>query len=203
MNKRIVIHVGYSKCGSTTLQETLKAHHELLLKEGFLFPVIVADNPSWMRFFWEKALPISYDAALLKYRKLTFLEKLEREVRKTKAHTVILSDEGLISLSDSSLEEMKQYLLREFSDYDIHIVAIVREPLAFFASRCQQYIAERYFTRRDMNEFLEGRDIINGESRADNMAMNPAKIYSVNLDRYRRVFGNITILKFEDAARQR
>lgn len=54
IKKKIIIHVGYSKCGSTTIQETMIENHNLLLKSGCLFPKVIQDNPSWLRFFLGK-----------------------------------------------------------------------------------------------------------------------------------------------------
>jgi len=52
MNKRIVTHIGYSKCGSSTIQETLVKYYDVLLNNGVLYSAVFHLEPYWFRFFW-------------------------------------------------------------------------------------------------------------------------------------------------------
>ena len=58
--KKLIVHVGYSKCGSTTIQDTLSVNYSYLIEQGILYPKALTAAPSWMRIFWEKNLPITY-----------------------------------------------------------------------------------------------------------------------------------------------
>jgi hypothetical protein len=142
---------------------------------------------------------MTYSKATVEIRFQSFSRALREEIEKVSANTIILSDEGLISLSEGSIREFKEFLECEFSEFEIHIVMIVREPVSFFTSRCQQFISNRYFDKTSIQEFLEGRPIVRGESRADNIAMNPTCFYSKPIGTYDRIFNNVDVLKFEEA----
>ena len=198
-NKKLIVHVGYSKCGSTTIQDTLDANRQLLIDKHVLFPKVLAENPSWLRFFWEKQLPATYQQNIVDDKFESFSAELRSELKQTSADTVILSDEGLISLSEGSVQKFKEFLECEFSGFEINIVIIAREPVSFFTSRCQQFISNRYFDMDAVKDFLDGRNIVNGDSRADNLAMNPTSFYSKPVGIYDKVFNNVHILQFEEA----
>ncbi len=198
-NKKLIVHIGYSKCGSTTIQDTLSANYSRLIEHKILFPKVLSASPAWLRFFWEKNLPVTYPKARIDAKFQSFSKAFREEVSKISADTVVLSDEGLISLSEESISEFKKFLEYEFPEFEINIVIIVREPVSFFTSRCQQFISDRYFDKVAIQDFLEGRPITNGESRADTLAMNPVSFYSKPIGAYDRIFIIVHILKFEEA----
>ncbi len=80
------------------------------------------------------------------------------------------------------------------------MVCIVREPISFFTSRCQQFISERYFDKASVKSFIEGEKIENGEVRSDCHAMNPAYFLSENIKKYEHFFGDVVVIDFESAA---
>ena len=197
--KKIVIHVGYSKCGSTTIQETMIENHNLLLTSDCLFPKIVQKNPSWLRFFWESNLPLRYPKKRVIRKKTQFLLQLKQEIKETHAKTIILSDEGLISLCKEDVKSFYEYIISEFSEYDFEVVAIIRNPISFLTSRSQQFMSDRCFTKDSIERFLAGKDCSDGELRSDNVAMNPKWLFSRNLSHYQEVFSEISLIKFENA----
>ncbi len=200
LSKQLIVHVGYSKCGSTTIQDSLVAHSSTLQSQGVLFPKVVAENPAWLRFFWESNPPLTVKKKHIASKFQLFKQQWRKEIRETRPHTVILSDEGLISLSAESVRKFSQFLNNEFQGYDVKIVIIVREPVSFFTSRCQQFISDRYFDYVDIDRFLHGKRIVSGESRADNIAMNPDQIFSQPISKYQSCFPNISIFSFEECA---
>lgn len=197
--KKLIVHVGYSKCGSTTIQDTLAANYRDLLEHGIMFPESLTAAPAWLRFFWEKNLPVTYPQAKVSKRFQVFSAALRDELNGSSASTVILSDEGLISLSEESMREFKEFLVSEFPNFEIHIVMIVRGPVSFFTSRCQQFISDRYFDKIGIQEFLDGRSVTTGESRADTKAMNPVSFYSKPISLYDEIFEHVHVLQFEEA----
>jgi hypothetical protein len=196
--KKLIVHVGYSKCGSTTIQDTLTANYYRLQENKVLFPKILSESPSWLRFFWEKNLPALYHEEWVASTFRKFSKALRGELESSDCETVILSDEGLISVSEETILDFKLYLEQEFPAFEIHIVIIVREPISFFTSRAQQFISDRFFDLKAIHEFLNGEDVTNGWSRADNLAMNPNSFYSKQIGLYDKYFSNIHILEFEN-----
>lgn len=199
MKKKLIVHVGYSKCGSTTIQDTLAANYSCLMERGVMFPKVLSSSPSWLRFFWEKELPVTYSKEKVSKKFQVFSKALRDEVGGASASTIILSDEGLISLSEESVKEFQEFLGHEFPDFEIHIVIIVRARVSFFTSRCQQFISDRYFDKIGIQEFIEGRSVTTGESRADTKAMNPVSFYSKPISMYDKLFDRVHVLKFEEA----
>ena len=192
--KRLIVHVGYSKCGSTTIQDTLTANDSRLQENKVLFPKILSESPSWLRFFWEKNLPALYHKEWVVSTFRKFSKALREELESSDCETVILSDEGLISVSEETVIDFKRYLEQELPGFEIHIVVIVREPISFFTSRTQQFISDRYFDMMAIHEFLDGKNITNGWSRADNLAMNPMSFYSNPIGLYDEHFRHVHVL---------
>jgi len=200
-SRKLILHIGYSKCGSSTIQETLSGNYAQLLREDILFPRVLSESPSWLRFFWESNLPVTYSEQRVRDKFTDFLNKLKKEVDDTQASTIILSDEGLISLGSPDVRALKEFLADFFKGYEVEVVCIVREPISFFTSRCQQFISDRYFDDEAIESFIEGRSIENGEVRSDCHAMNPEFFFSQNIGNYRECFNHVTVLKFETAVR--
>jgi hypothetical protein len=198
VTKRLILHVGYSKCGSTTIQDTLTANYSRLQENKVLFPKILSESPSWLRFFWEKNLPALYHEEWVASTFRKFSKALREELESSDCETVILSDEGLISVSEETVIDFKRYLEQELPGFEIHIVVIVREPISFFTSRCQQFISDRYFDMTAIHQFLGGKNITNGWSRADNLAMNPTSLYSNPIGLYDQKFSHVHVLEFEE-----
>ena len=196
-NKKLILHIGYSKCGSTTIQETLTSNYELLLEKKVLFPKVLSDSPSWLRFFWEPDLPATYSKEVVINKYNDFIGKLKTEIESSDADTVILSDEGLISLPKKGVDDLKGFISSFFKGYQVEVVCIVRSPISFFTSRCQQFISDRYFDINSINSFINGVRPLNGEVRSDTNAMNPECFFSKNIGNYEEIFGKVTVLEFE------
>ncbi|WP_323751980.1 hypothetical protein [Marinobacter sp.] len=198
-NRKLVLHIGYSKCGSTTIQETLTGNYGQLLERNVLFPKVLSDSPSWLRFFWEPNLPVTYSEERVRAKFIHFVDRLKKEVSDSDAQTIILSDEGLISLPSSGVSALKEFLAKFFDGYEVEVVCLVREPVSFFTSRCQQFISDRCFDDDSIRQFIEGATIEKGEVRSDCYAMNPEFFFSKNIRKYQDCFGDVKVLSFEAA----
>ncbi|MDV7141406.1 hypothetical protein R3X27_01790 [Tropicimonas sp. TH_r6] len=125
--RKIILHVGQSKAGSTSIQNYLEQQHDRLAEQGVLFPtsVLARQNP-----FDKERTP--------GHRKLlTDIENgdvsaFEAEVARHDPHTLILSVEGLFSdMPADTLHMLRTF----FADDDIELVAVLRPQLDWLRSR--------------------------------------------------------------------
>jgi len=72
---------------------------------------VLSESPSWLRFFWETSLPVTYPEKKVMSKFDDFFVRLKKEVCDSLAHTVILSDEGLISLPSQGVFALKNSCL--------------------------------------------------------------------------------------------
>lgn len=134
-SKRLLLHVGQTKAGSTAIQKYLTAQRDALLAQGILFPssVLLRRNP-----FDESRTPGHYSLlqALSDANFADVLSTFNTEIAQHDTHTVIISIESLFSDQPDS---MLVRLAEQFHDWEIEIVAVLRTISDWIASR---YIEE-------------------------------------------------------------
>lgn len=115
---KLFIHVGYAKCGSTSLQEALAAGSGVLFPkagrnglgvEHLSLPLHLKGIDDWTRQFISDEWVATQHAAMLK------------EVAEAN-RTVVISSERLASLSDSQIEQLAE----TFGEVEIEIVIVTR-----------------------------------------------------------------------------
>ncbi len=148
--KKLFLHLGLPKTGSTSFQYTCRQNINLLEKQNFIYPILnsshisVKNNPEHHfmihSLFMNK--PETFISNILysdgdieglnQYYLKTFTDTLESD------KNVILSAEGIASLPVEKLEEFKNFLLK----YDVEIIpiAVIRSPYSFNCSCMQQWI---------------------------------------------------------------
>jgi len=125
--RKIILHVGQSKAGSTSIQNYLEKQYDRLTQRGVLFPTSVLSRNN------------AFDAdrtaghrQLLADIKAGDVSAFEDEVAKHDPHTIILSIEGMFSdLPDDTLKALGDFL----GDADIELVAVLRPQLEWLRSR--------------------------------------------------------------------
>lgn len=123
---RIFIHVGYAKCGSTSLQEALRdgsgvffpsAGTNIPAAEHISLPLFLKGIDDWTRQF------ISDEWVQTQHSMM--MEQIAQSDQ-----TVFLSSERLASLDPSQMEAMKEL----FIGHDVKIIVIVRDREKFLNS---------------------------------------------------------------------
>lgn len=141
--KKLFLHIGFYKTGSTSLQKNLAQNSSALAAQGICYP-FVPRSPFNQR--WQHA-PL---AAAMPGRKLDWLlagkgKSLDRAYRAMFEHfeasgcgTLVLSSEGFC---DQTMDENGlRWLQDKFSDFDITVIAYIRRQDAYFLSTYQELI---------------------------------------------------------------
>ncbi len=149
MTKRLILHIGQPKTGTTTLQKTLQASRSALINDGILYPN-TGKNPNHIVILphltgdstagqTPASNPQKFDP--LKVMKLSN-EKwsdLTESVNILNPNTIIISSEQLFRTRKNKARESLKNHLKSISS-EIIITAYLREPASSALSRAQQLL---------------------------------------------------------------
>ena len=191
--KRLVIHLGIGKAGSTSIQRALFTNSAILEKNGFRyltewgekhvgilhsfftpFPIDIMDK------VWRGIQTEEERQNLVKSKTDVMLEVINA----TTCETMIISGEFWRQLwIDSTNINISEFLRKYFQDkgIEVTIIFLVRNPLTFMISLYQQALSSGSH-RRFTGPFEEGMRSLNG---------------IINLKKY--FADSLLLLKFEDA----
>lgn len=188
--RRIIVHFGFPKTGTTTIQNVFHAQRESLLeRERVLYPAL---NPNLTNALCTMFLDNPLNHISNKMAGLSLVEaqslgedyraQLEAEVNAASWDTLLLSAEGLSNLGAANLGRLREWL-GQWAD-EVELFACVRDPLAYTASVIQQ--------------IMKG-----GPTLAELYDELPLPNYQGKLSNAIRAFGreNVRIYAFEDAIR--
>ena len=139
--KKIVLHIGHGKTGSSAIQAALARNQELLRSAGILYPdhiaveqarrgEVTSGNIEPENWFEGQVIPIARAA--------------------DHCQTIVFSNENLFHRFDEFLEKHAAYA----PEFDFEIVLFVREPFEKLNSAYQQSVKRRGFAG-DIREFAE------------------------------------------------
>lgn len=150
--KKLYLHIGSHKTGTTSLQSTFHKNRSELKTQGFLYPgneanhhklFFITNSPEkdWPRQF--KKMP----REILESEIKEYMPILERDL-KSNYYKQIISSEYLFIDEVESIKNAFHYLCNFFSDIVVYI--FVRDPVGFYISAQQQMIKARsYITPPD------------------------------------------------------
>lgn len=131
---RLIIHIGATKTGSTTIQHFLEKNRAALLRAGVYIPEV--------GLFWQETRPhkqaghAQFVPEIMKGK-----NKLKQHLQATQAlcdgkiHTVILSSEAYF-LNDNAIQ-----LARYFSQYDVEMITYLRRQDDWANSQYAEFVA--------------------------------------------------------------
>ncbi|NQV07872.1 hypothetical protein HQ535_15125 [bacterium] len=138
MTRRLILHIGQHKTGSTSIQKALFGHRAQLAECGFDYFADRANHSQPMRELFEpdhftgyRRLPPDEIAA----RQSTIWSGLMRQIEATD-HDFIVSGEGLTLWQRDSVERLVNELAGLFDDW--MVIAYVRPPRSLVGSWAQQ-----------------------------------------------------------------
>lgn len=142
--RKIILHIGLPKTGTTTIQNVLHANRESLLEqEGVLYPslapnlttplcTIFLDNPR--KHIANKMADLT--AEEVAGRREDYLDSLDDEISSREWDTLLLSAEGVSNLSASELAKLREWGERYSSKWTV--LVCVRHPVDYVRSVIQQ-----------------------------------------------------------------
>jgi hypothetical protein len=146
---KLILHIGMPKTGSTALQHTLAAAAPDLLRHGICYPAgngLPKDHNKLVCGFTPvERLPRHFRQVYAgdeerKRRDFdTFRSTLFGRIRKSKAHTVVLSAEMLFRNTGPEERAALTKVLKQIAE-EITIVAYLRSPAKFYMSQVQQVL---------------------------------------------------------------
>lgn len=146
-SKKVLIHVGFHKSGTTALQESLYLQREALLERGISYPNI--KKKAHHRLAWA----LTQRAWGWKNRggertPVSVWERTVKQINSSKAETVVLSSEFFSELKPEKIEKIK----RDISSREVTILFTIRPLAKLLGSSYQQYL--KYGTKADYESWL-------------------------------------------------
>lgn len=187
--KQVILHLGFPKTGSTSIQLTMLKNSELLLSKGFYYPDFkVNDIPitnhsiplyslymdnvdghvAFVNYQWDpkKVIPIFRDH---------FANYLLTE------NNLVISSEDTLWFSEDSLKEMKSQF--ESHGFKIRPIAFVRESISDFTSRIQGDL--HWTNSTSIEKFIQGY----------------ADYALPHIKKLKNIFNNIEFYSFEEVTK--
>lgn len=155
MIKRIFLHIGLHKTGTTAIQEALAANRNILRLHDFLYPEFKADH----RILNNHSVPIysMFSDFPEKYRQnikigLTncqeiaqmhqnYREQLQQQIADFQGENLIISGEDICSLKKTEMLRLKEYLVSlSIPEVKFVVLFVIRHPVDWHRSRLQEYV---------------------------------------------------------------
>lgn len=139
MKKRLIIHGGMHKCGSTSLQSFLFSNREILVSNGILYPetgMRYGQDVGNRHFFVRETLFKAHDKIAGIWR------KIYDEAESASADTVILSYE--IFLSPGMISPVSAKNLQNL--FNVYLINYQPNPITYFNSKYKEWVRRLNFS---------------------------------------------------------
>jgi len=212
--KRLILHIGQHKTGSSALQYFFSKYHEELKKHNIDYPSPESKNVLNTKSCIGNLTKILFEEKIYKQKieinesdnftdiwKDEYVVLIKEITENSTCETVIFSAEGLDSIKKRAFEKLSNYLQVFF---DVEYVLFVRDPFDLCYSHWKQSL-KIYFIQDDFksytnNIFLE-KSRINMFNIYELVETKPINIKIINYDTYQKdlvkIFIDVTNLKFE------
>ena len=150
-DRKIILHAGLPKTGTSTVQNLLHANREFLLQqEGVLYPSLAPNLSIPLRTIFrdfqnDSRKPIASRMAGFSIEEEmkqgdSYLNSLDTEVSSQEWSTLLLSAEGISNMVSPELEKMREWGERYASDWTV--LVCVRHPVDWSRSVMQQSLKQ-------------------------------------------------------------
>ena len=136
--KRLVLHIGTEKTGTTSIQHFLHANREGLARDGWLLPLslgepdqrrlaVICNDETFTDAYMRRNALVTPEARATACARWT--TAFEREIQASAAPNVVISSEHLSSrlFTDSEMERLRNFLTPWFDPIDV--VVVLRDPV--------------------------------------------------------------------------
>ena len=146
--KDLILHIGFPKTGTSSIQRNLASNQKFLLKEGILYPTLETyPSITYKHMHWPVSATYGYtNNYVTNDKKHTHqsLSKVFKEISESKKiNKVIISDEGLVSYIQNinqirSLKKCLEY-------FNVKIICYVRKQYSYFESFIPTIVRGGYY----------------------------------------------------------
>jgi len=190
--KRVIIHLGMAKAGSSSIQDALFNNASILEKNGFRYLTEWGRNHFRIFHYLFSQSPtnpigtghLGRTPSLKRIQNRKSINSMMKVIDTTKCETLVLSGEYFHELYlDSTIKNMEAFINKYFTSNGIEtsVIYIIRNPLSWMISFLQELFYKRGFLNKD-GDFFD--DII--------------RQYNGIINLKKRFPGSLIILKFED-----
>ena len=136
--KRLVLHIGTEKTGTTSIQHFLHANREALASDGWLLPLslgepdqrhlaVICNDETFADAYMRRNALVTAEARATACARWT--TAFEREIQASAAPNVVISSEHLSSrlFTDSEMERLRNFLTPWFDRIDV--IVVLRDPV--------------------------------------------------------------------------
>lgn len=167
--KRVYIHIGFEKTGSTAIQDYCAANSDALARKGIFYPADKSAPLVYDRTHWPIVAVFSETNKFVPPQKqltVTELKKsIDEVIQSSKCENIVFSAEPFSSmlLDNEVLSRLKDV----FQGYEVKIVAYIRRQDSFFISHISNYVKGGRFLKL-----------------SDKITLENAEVHYQNADRY-------------------
>lgn len=144
--KNLYLHVGMSKTGTSSIQDTLYANRELLEKNDYFYSKKFSKNHSdILRMLFSDApedqhtsIKHGLNKEKIELINIKNVEIICQEISETSCSNVIYSGESVSALKIQGLEKLNTFFSNLLPSANIHILISTRNPINFINSLVQQ-----------------------------------------------------------------
>ena len=154
--KQVIIHVGFHKTATTSIQQSCSMNRDKLAERGFYYPKFHLDQrlinnnfsinhsiPFYSLFTSEpEKYHINVRLGLDPNKVNKEYEQQLNQILEQKIEKIIISGEDICGLSQIELERMKKKI--SSYGYDIRIIVVIRSPLSSMTSSIQEIVKNGY-----------------------------------------------------------
>lgn len=189
-NRKIVLHTGLPKTGTSTIQNVFYENRDFLLQqEGVLYPSLLPNLSTPLHTIFsanpqnQNVNKVSgFTTEELAARRQNYLDRLDAEISLREWNTLLLSAEGLSNLSVPDMTKLREW--GEKYALEWIVLVCVRHPVDYVRSVIQQSLK-------------------NGETLQDLYENLPTPRYSIRIANAMSMFGqeNVKVFDFDTAAK--
>lgn len=132
--KKIILHIGFGKTGTSSIQHMLYTGKDILQEQGILYP----SKEAWSGAHHNYVTPLWQEKNGIALQSRYLIEAALDELNKSNCNTLVLSSEILCYVSKTYVAELSDI----FDGYNVEIIFYIREQSKLIESAFLQHVKE-------------------------------------------------------------